>query len=800
MGVSPGNIFSYATGVSASGQAASGYDDTTTRGFRWSAPATHLALPLAPGTSLWNYAQAISDDGATVIGWGSVAGGNRVWRWNGGTSTTLGVLAGGTSAAGFAVNANGTFIAGQCDGTGFGQRAARWQVGGPVISLGVLPGGTTSLAYGIDDTGNIIVGNSTSALGTRAYRWVNGVGMQDLGVLAGQTGSGAIGVNSDGSVVVGGSGTRAFRWTPAGGMQDIGQFSAYAVSGNGLVVGGSQGGAGAVVWTPNGGLKNLGTWLPTLGTNLTGWQLSEVRGINADGTVVVGNGTFNGQPRGFVIQGLPCPQTPAVIGTLVGGTVCQQQVWGFGSAEVAAGNGPYTFTWRKNGVPIVSGPTGNGSSYQIIAISPTKSHLQIFTCQPADAGTYDCLITNICGGSTTNGAVLSVATPPTVPGFTFDQFVCVGSTAQVGAGFSSTLPLTYTWYLGSTLLSNGLQPSGAVISGQGTATLTITNMQPADAGTYVCVGANGCLPNATYSSGVFINGGVGFAQQPASMSTCPGGGGSLGIIAPGATGYQWQFKSAAGTWVNLTGSSYSDPGNGISFSVSGANGPTLTIGSLVPSWMQNFRFRCVASARFGCPGVSDEGVISVPRAPFISSQPEPTSGCGYLTHTFNIGIGNLLSAAPFWQVKDGTGNWVSLLDGPFFDPTSGMSFTVFGAGTPTLNITGVALGSHVNPIDIYCLVGGICTNVSSNVVTLTITGGCGCSLADIAGGGPLADQPDGTIDGADFIAFINSYSLGDVNVDPHADVAGGGPNADQPDGTIDGADFIAFFNAFAIGC
>jgi hypothetical protein len=190
----------------------------------------------------------------------------------------------------------------------------------------------------------------------------------------------------------------------------------------------------------------------------------------------------------------------------------------------------------------------------------------------------------------------------------------------------------------------------------------------------------------------------------------------------------------------------------------------------------------------------------VPRAPFISSQPEPTSGCGYLTHTFNIGIGNLLSAAPFWQVKDGTGNWVSLLDGPFFDPTSGMSFTVFGAGTPTLNITGVVLGSHVNPIDIYCLVGGICTNVSSNVVTLTITGGCGCSLADIAGGGPLADQPDGTIDGADFIAFINSYSLGDVNVDPHADVAGGGPNADQPDGTIDGADFIAFFNAFAIGC
>jgi hypothetical protein len=37
-------------------------------------------------------------------------------------------------------------------------------------------------------------------------------------------------------------------------------------------------------------------------------------------------------------------------------------------------------------------------------------------------------------------------------------------------------------------------------------------------------------------------------------------------------------------------------------------------------------------------------------------------------------------------------------------------------------------------------------------------------------------------------------------VDPAADVAGGGGDGLQPDGTIDGGDFIAFINAFAIGC
>jgi hypothetical protein len=59
---------------------------------------------------------------------------------------------------------------------------------------------------------------------------------------------------------------------------------------------------------------------------------------------------------------------------------------------------------------------------------------------------------------------------------------------------------------------------------------------------------------------------------------------------------------------------------------------------------------------------------------------------------------------------------------------------------------------------------------------------------------------DGTVDGSDFIAFINSFGIGDPTVDPAADVAGAGADGNSPDGTIDGSDFIAFINAFAIGC
>jgi len=77
---------------------------------------------------------------------------------------------------------------------------------------------------------------------------------------------------------------------------------------------------------------------------------------------------------------------------------------------------------------------------------------------------------------------------------------------------------------------------------------------------------------------------------------------------------------------------------------------------------------------------------------------------------------------------------------------------------------------------------------------------CGCSIADVAGGGPDGQLPDGVVDGSDFVGFINSFSVGDVAVDAAADVAGSGPDGLLADGIIDGSDFIAFINGFSAGC
>jgi probable HAF family extracellular repeat protein len=143
--------------------------------------------------------------------------------------------------------------------------------------------------------------------------------MQDLGVLPTGTWTVSSAVSSDGSIVTGTGnlyselgtylGYHAFLWTAEGGMKDLGVFAggalsfANAISGDGLSVAGSVYFAGmdrASLWTSSLGMVDLNPYLPTLGIDLSGWVLTNAAGLSYDGSVIVGNGTYNGQPRGWI--------------------------------------------------------------------------------------------------------------------------------------------------------------------------------------------------------------------------------------------------------------------------------------------------------------------------------------------------------------------------------------------------------------------------------------------------------------------------------------------------------------------
>ena len=172
-------------------------------------------------------------------------------------------------------------------------------------------------------------------------------------------------------------------------------------------------------------------------------------------------------------------------------------------------------------------------------------------------------------------------------------------------------------------------------------------------------------------------------------------------------------------------------------------------------------------------------------APSISGQPASKTVCASGSAVFSVtaaGIG------PFtYQWRKG-GAPINSSAGAGGNPS---------AATATLTLM------NVQPTDsgVYdCIVTNACGSITSNSATLTIQACTGCSLADIAGGGPDGLRFDGLVDSSDFTAFINSFCVGDPTINPLADVAGTGDDGLSPDGIIDGNDFIAFINAFSAGC
>jgi probable HAF family extracellular repeat protein len=60
----------------------------------------------------------------------------------------------------------------------------------------------------------------------------------------------------------------------------------------------------AFLWTPQTGIVDLNEYLPSRGTNISGWVLEVASSVSADGSAIAGSGLFNGQPRAWLATGL----------------------------------------------------------------------------------------------------------------------------------------------------------------------------------------------------------------------------------------------------------------------------------------------------------------------------------------------------------------------------------------------------------------------------------------------------------------------------------------------------------------
>jgi hypothetical protein len=150
----------------------------------------------------------------------------------------------------------------------------------------------------------------------------------------------------------------------------------------------------------------------------------------------------------------------------------------------AVGSGPLAYSWRHAGMAI--GAAANPS-----ATTPT---LTIAGISAADAGSYDCVVTNGCGSATSSPATLTVFSPPSAAA-PQDDVACIGFGAAFQTTPSGTGPFSFHWRHNEVAMDPIDNPTIL------TAALSLYGVTIADAGSYDCVVTNAC-GNVTSSAAV----------------------------------------------------------------------------------------------------------------------------------------------------------------------------------------------------------------------------------------------------------------------------------------------------------
>ncbi|MBN1786989.1 MAG: hypothetical protein JW806_01190 [Sedimentisphaerales bacterium] len=336
MGFLPGDDYSFATAISADGNAVVGFSKLGSgdkEAFRWTASEGMIGLGFLPAdfpvddSAAWD----VSADGAVIVGIGKLnwwygepwSETDEAFYWTeSGGMQGLGVLPGAdyyrSTASG--VSADGSVVVGTSK-VSYSDCAFRWTSENGMVSLGYLSDTYhTSGAKDVCADGSIVVGCSRSGPAiTEAFRWTQSEGMVGLGFLPDSQTSEAWCISADGSVVAGlsryESGYEAFRWTATEGMTGLGFIesgalisAAFDMSADGsIIVGMSQTsdpnlGEVAFIWRDSFGMQSLKDVLEnTYGLDLTDWTLISARGISADGLKIVGDGIDpNGHTQAWV--------------------------------------------------------------------------------------------------------------------------------------------------------------------------------------------------------------------------------------------------------------------------------------------------------------------------------------------------------------------------------------------------------------------------------------------------------------------------------------------------------------------
>lgn len=210
----------------------------------------------------------------------------------------------------------------------------------------------------------------------------------------------------------------------------------------------------------------------------------------------------------------------------------------------ADGTGPLTYQWKRNGLNLSDGGHISGATTPILTLS---------TVSQSDAANYEAVVTGL-GAATSAPAALAVVPyqpnqVPTVTAHPQSRSNEPGTTATFSVGVSGDGPFAYQWRRNGQHLTDGGHISGATLWN-----LTLSNVSPADAGSYdVVVSGFGSATSQSATLDLIIQSGSLILYEPFAY---PNIGGPVSENTP----TNWAFGGVGANDLTVVGENLSYPG------------------------------------------------------------------------------------------------------------------------------------------------------------------------------------------------------------------------------------------------
>ena len=189
----------------------------------------------------------------------------------------------------------------------------------------------------------------------------------------------------------------------------------------------------------------------------------------------------------------------------------------------ASGSAPFRYQWAQDGAGIAQA---------------TNDTLVIENVKPTDAGNYAVVVLNGAGSELSQTAWLTVKQPPLIVRQPVGTNVIKGSTVILQVRAAGESPFTFEWTHNGVPVTTTNPPS---------AWLTLQNVQPANAGTYVVTVRNAAGAIPSQPAVVKVLEPPIITQQPANQTVALGAAVTLSSSASGTPplGYQWKKNGSS---------------------------------------------------------------------------------------------------------------------------------------------------------------------------------------------------------------------------------------------------------------